>query len=66
MIGVEYVGGDMFKSVPSADAIFMKVLPFQLTPYFIFVSPFNHLCVMILRILSSLFGTVLSATALDF
>jgi hypothetical protein len=65
VIGVEYVGGDMFKSVPSGDAIFMKVLPFQLTPYFIFDLPFNHLSVMILRI-SSLFGTVLSATALDF
>ena len=65
MIGVEYVGGDMFKSIPSGDTIFLKVLPFQLTPYFIFDLPFNHLSVMILRI-SSLFGTVPSATALDF
>lgn len=24
-VGVEHVGGDMFKSVPEGDAIFMKV-----------------------------------------
>jgi hypothetical protein len=26
MIGVEFVGGNMFESIPSGDAIFMKVL----------------------------------------
>jgi hypothetical protein len=26
MIGVEFLGGNMFESVPSGDAIFMKVI----------------------------------------
>jgi hypothetical protein len=26
MIGVEFVGGNMFENIPSSDAIFMKVL----------------------------------------
>jgi hypothetical protein len=26
LAGVEFVGGDMFTSVPSGDAIFMKVI----------------------------------------
>lgn len=28
-VGVEHVGGDMFASVPSGDAIFMKVIFFN-------------------------------------
>jgi hypothetical protein len=29
LAGVEHVGGDMFKSVPKGDAIFMKVSEYE-------------------------------------
>lgn len=38
-VGVEHVGGDMFKSVPEGDAIFMKVaLAFLALIYHLYIS----------------------------
>lgn len=35
LIGVEHVGGDMFASIPKADAVFMKVHFINLVQYFL-------------------------------